>query len=99
MRAIVKTRPGPGLEMTDVQEPDCGPLDVRIRVARTGLCGTDLHLQAWDDWAASTVRAPLVLGHEFSGTVIEVGRDVEGLLPVVGGDVVCLLYTSPSPRD
>lgn len=93
MRAIVKTRPGPGLEMTDVPEPDCGPLDVRIRVARTGLCGTDLHLQAWDDWAASTVRAPLVLGHEFSGTVIEVGRDVEGIevgaLVSGEGHVVC----------
>ncbi len=76
MRALTKLAAGPGLELVDRPEPDCGPADVKIRVLRTGLCGTDLHLQEWDDWAASTVRPPLVLGHEFYGEVVQVGGDV-----------------------
>ena len=55
MRALAKTTAGPGLELVDVPEPDTGPTDVLIRVLRTGICGTDLHLQQWDDWAASVV--------------------------------------------
>ena len=54
MRALVKTFDGPGLELVDVPEPVCGDRDVKIRVLRAGLCGTDLHLLSWDDWAAST---------------------------------------------
>ncbi|HEY3406624.1 MAG TPA: L-threonine 3-dehydrogenase [Propionicimonas sp.] len=79
MRALVKTAPGPGLELIDVPEPDCGPDQVKLRVLRAGLCGTDLHLESWDDWAASTVVAPLVIGHEFYGEIVEVGEDVTGL--------------------
>ena len=67
---------GPGLEMVERPEPDCGPTDVKVRVQRAGLCGTDLHLQAWDAWAASVVRAPQTIGHEFYGEVVEVGEDV-----------------------
>jgi threonine 3-dehydrogenase len=76
MRALVKTEPGPGLELLDVPEPSPGPTDVKIRVLRAGLCGTDLHLFEWDDWAAATVRAPMTIGHEFYGEVAEVGEDV-----------------------
>lgn len=76
MRALVKTGPHPGLELIDLPEPSVGPTDVKIRVLRAGLCGTDLHLQAWDDWAAATVTPPLILGHEFYGEVVEVGSDV-----------------------
>ena len=78
MRALTKTTAGPGLELIDVPEPECGPTDVKIRVLRAGLCGTDLHLHDWDDWAASTVHAPMVLGHEFYGEVVQVGEDVPG---------------------
>lgn len=93
MRALVKTAPGPGLELVEVPEPVCGPGQVKLRVLRAGLCGTDLHLEAWDDWAASTVRAPLTIGHEFYGEVVEVGADVTGV--AVGdrasgeGHIVC----------
>jgi threonine dehydrogenase-like Zn-dependent dehydrogenase len=76
MRALVKTTAGPGLELIDVPEPRCGPSDVKVRVLRAGLCGTDLHIHDWDDWAASTVKAPLIVGHEFFGEVVEVGEDV-----------------------
>ncbi|MFN8191688.1 MAG: L-threonine 3-dehydrogenase [Nocardioidaceae bacterium] len=76
MRALVKTEPGPGLELLDVPEPTPGPTDVKIRVLRAGLCGTDLHLFEWDDWAAATVTAPMTIGHEFYGEVAEVGEDV-----------------------
>ncbi len=93
MRALVKTEPGPGLSLIDVPEPVCGPDEVKIKVLRAGLCGTDLHLYGWDDWAASTVRTPLVLGHEFSGTVVEIGRDVDsvevGALVSGEGHLVC----------
>jgi threonine 3-dehydrogenase len=76
MRALVKTSAGPGLELIERPDPIPGPTDVKIRVLRAGLCGTDLHLEQWDDWAASTVRVPLVIGHEFYGEVVEVGEDV-----------------------
>ncbi len=79
MRALVKTVPGPGLELIDVPEPVCGADQVKLRVLRAGLCGTDLHLESWDDWAAGTVRAPLVIGHEFYGEVVEVGAEVTGI--------------------
>ncbi len=81
MRALVKTKPGPGLELIEVPEPDCGPDQVKIRVLRAGLCGTDLHLESWDDWAAGTVVAPLTIGHEFYGEVVEVGAEVTGIRP------------------
>ncbi|WP_270888060.1 L-threonine 3-dehydrogenase [Pedococcus sp. 5OH_020] len=93
MRALVKTQAGPGLELRDVPEPQPGPADVKIRVLRAGLCGTDLHLEQWDDWAASTVAPPMTIGHEFYGEVVEVGADVSGVL--VGqrasgeGHIVC----------
>ncbi|MCW5953012.1 MAG: L-threonine 3-dehydrogenase [Propionibacteriaceae bacterium] len=79
MRALVKSAAGPGLELIDRPEPECGPGQVKLRVLRAGLCGTDLHLESWDEWAAETVRPPLVIGHEFYGEVVEVGADVQGI--------------------
>jgi threonine 3-dehydrogenase len=75
----VKATAGPGLELLDVPEPSVGPGEVRIRVLRAGLCGTDLHLEQWDDWAASTVRPPMTIGHEFYGEVVEVGPGVSSV--------------------
>ena len=81
MRALVKAQAGPGLELRDVPEPTPGPNEVKIRVLRAGLCGTDLHIESWDDWAAATLRPPLVTGHEFYGEIVQVGADVTHLVP------------------
>jgi threonine 3-dehydrogenase len=93
MRAIVKARPEPGLEMTDVPEPEIGINDVLIRVERTGICGTDLHIDEWNEWAQQTVPVPLVIGHEFVGEIVGVGSNVSDFQPgdVVSGEghVVC----------
>lgn len=76
MRALAKTHAGPGLELIDVPEPSVGADEVKIRVLRAGLCGTDLHLEQWDEWAASVVHPPLVIGHEFYGEVTAIGPGV-----------------------
>jgi len=70
MRALIKPAAGPGLKLVERPRPTVGPDDVLIRVERAGLCGTDLHLEQWDDWAASVVKPPLVIGHEFFGEVV-----------------------------
>jgi threonine 3-dehydrogenase len=85
VKALVKVAQGPGLELTEVPEPRPGPGDVLVRVLRTGICGTDLHIDSWDHWAAATIRPPLVLGHEFVGEVVEVGAAVT---KVAVGDLV-----------
>ena len=93
MQALVKTQAGPGLELRDVPEPQMTINDVRIRVRRTGICGTDLHIADWDPWAQRTIEPPLVVGHEFVGEVIEVGSNVSDIAPgdIVSGEghVVC----------
>ena len=93
MLALVKTAPGPGLELRDVPMPIVGINDVLVRVRRTGICGTDLHIDAWDPWAERTIRPPLVVGHEFVGEVVEVGDNVTDFHPgdLVSGEghVVC----------
>ncbi|MEZ5114988.1 MAG: L-threonine 3-dehydrogenase [Candidatus Nanopelagicales bacterium] len=93
MRALVKTAPGPGLRLTDVPEPEVGINDVLIRVLRTGICGTDLHIASWDEWAQGRIRPPLVLGHEFVGEVVAVGSNVNDFHPgnLVSGEghLVC----------
>ena len=93
MRALYKGAAGPGLTLTERPEPTPGPRDVKIRVARTGICGTDLHIDSWDSWAAGAIDAPLVPGHEFSGEVVEVGGEVTtvavGDLVSGEGHVVC----------
>ncbi|HTL22520.1 MAG TPA: L-threonine 3-dehydrogenase [Mycobacteriales bacterium] len=79
MKALVKLRPEEGLWLTDVPEPEHGRDDVLIKVLRTGICGTDLHIQSWDPWAQAHVPTPLVVGHEFVGEVVAVGVDVQDL--------------------
>lgn len=76
MKALVKSRAEVGLWMEDVPVPEIGPNDVLIRVDRTGICGTDLHIWKWDDWARKTIPVPMVVGHEFVGEVAEVGANV-----------------------
>jgi threonine 3-dehydrogenase len=85
VKALVKVAQGAGLELRDVPEPKPGPGDVLLRVLRTGICGTDLHIESWDEWAANTIKPPLVLGHEFVGEVVEVGAAVTKVKP---GDLV-----------
>jgi threonine 3-dehydrogenase len=93
MRALVKTIAGPGLELVDVPSPPMGIDDVRIRVRKTGICGTDLHIESWDPWAARTIKPPLIIGHEFVGEVAEIGSNVHDLAvgDIVSGEghVVC----------
>jgi threonine 3-dehydrogenase len=76
VRALYKPAAAPGLELVDRPEPAAGPGEVKIRVLRTGICGTDLHIEAWDEWAAAAVDAPLVVGHEFGGEVVAIGPGV-----------------------
>ena len=85
MRALVKAHAEPGLWLQDVPEPEIGINDVLIRVDRTGICGTDLHISNWDAWAQKTIPVGLVIGHEFVGDVVEVGSNVTGFAP---GDLV-----------
>jgi len=93
MLALVKPRPGPGLVLQDVPEPVLGINDVLIRVHKTGICGTDLHIDAWDAWAARTIHPPRIVGHEFVGEIVEVGSNVADFHPgdLVSGEghVVC----------
>ena len=79
MKALAKTAPAPGLRMIEAPVPEIGPDDVLIRVNKTGICGTDIHIWDWDDWAARTVPVPLITGHEFAGEIVEVGRNVTDL--------------------
>ena len=93
MKALVKARAEPGLGLEDVPVPALGGDDVLIRVLRTGVCGTDLHIYDWDGWAQSNVPVPLVIGHEFVGEVVDIGSDVqelrEGDLVSGEGHLVC----------
>jgi threonine 3-dehydrogenase len=93
MLALVKTEAGPGLRLQDVPVPQIGINDVLIRVHKAGICGTDLHIESWDPWAARAINPPLVIGHEFVGAIVEVGSNVSGFKPgdLVSGEghVVC----------
>jgi len=79
VKALVKARPEPGLWLEEVEQPTPGDGDVLIRVRKTSICGTDLHIHRWDGWAQATVPAPMVIGHEFVGEIAEVGAGVVGL--------------------
>jgi threonine 3-dehydrogenase len=79
MKALVKPNAGPGFLLTDVPVPEIGPGDVLIGVEKAGLCGTDHHIYAWDAWAQQRIKPPLVVGHEFMGTVAAVGADVRSV--------------------
>lgn len=79
MKALSKLHPREGLWMTHAPVPEIGPDDVLIRINKTGICGTDIHIWNWDEWAAKTVPVPMITGHEFAGSIVELGRNVEGL--------------------
>ena len=81
MLALVKAEAGPGLRLQEVARPEIGINDVLIRVHKTGICGTDLHIESWDPWAAKTIHPPQVIGHEFVGEVVEVGSNVTDFHP------------------
>lgn len=93
MKALVKKKAEPGLWMEEVPVPTIGINDVLIRVEKTGICGTDLHIHSWDGWAQKNIKPPLVVGHEFAGRIVEVGSNVKDFKPGdhVGGEghVVC----------
>jgi threonine 3-dehydrogenase len=93
VKALVKARSEPGLWLEDVPEPTIGINDVLIRVLRTGICGTDVHIYDWNDWAKKTIAVPMVIGHEFVGEIVAVGANVNDFHPgewVSGeGHVVC----------
>jgi threonine 3-dehydrogenase len=88
MLALVKAAPGPGLALTEVPKPEIGINDVLIRVHKTGICGTDLHIESWDPWAQKTIHPPLIAGHEFVGEIVEVGANVSDFKPgnIVSGE-------------
>jgi len=79
MRALVKPGPEPGFLLTDVPIPSIGPTDVLIRVEKAGLCGTDQHIYTWDNWAQHRIKPPLIVGHEFMGTVAAIGDAVRSV--------------------
>ena len=93
MKALVKAQAKRGLWLEDVPEPDVGINDVLIKVQKTGICGTDLHIYTWDEWAQKTIPVPMVVGHEFVGEVMDVGSNVNDFHPgeIVSaeGHVVC----------
>jgi threonine 3-dehydrogenase len=85
MRALAKRKPGPGAELIEVPAPRPGPRELLVRVKAASICGTDLHIYNWDAWAAGRLKPPLIFGHEFGGTVEEVGAEVRSFAP---GDLV-----------
>ena len=93
MKALVKKEPGKGIWLDDVPEPEIGINDVLIKVKRTAICGTDMHIYNWDAWAQKTIPVPMVVGHEFVGEIIEVGSNVNDFRPgqIASGEghVVC----------
>ncbi len=93
MRALVKSRRAPGLSLEDIPKPEMGINDVLIRVICTGICGTDLHIYEWDEWAQATIPVPMAIGHEFAGEIVATGSNVSDFHPgeIVSGEghVVC----------
>ena len=78
MKALVKAQPVEGIWMEDVPEPEIGPNDLLIRIRKTAICGTDIHIYNWDEWARATIPVPMVVGHEFVGEVAAMGSAVRG---------------------
>jgi len=78
MKALVKAKPERGIWMEDIDKPEVGHNDVLIEINRTAICGTDIHIFQWDEWAQHTIRVPLTAGHEFSGKIVECGSEVKG---------------------
>lgn len=79
MKALVKANAEVGLWMERAPVPEIGPDDVLIRINKTGICGTDIHIWNWDDWAQKTIPVPMITGHEFAGEIVEIGKNVDDL--------------------
>jgi threonine 3-dehydrogenase len=79
LKALVKKEAAPGIWLDDVPEPKVGPNDVLIEIAKTAICGTDMHIYNWDAWAQKTIPVPMAVGHEYSGRIVEIGSEVRGL--------------------
>ncbi|MCC8094277.1 MAG: L-threonine 3-dehydrogenase [Tannerellaceae bacterium] len=79
MKALVKLRPEKGIWMQEVPVPEVGINDVLIRIRKTAICGTDLHIYKWDDWSQRTIKTPMIIGHEYVGEVVEIGKGVENV--------------------
>src|SRR5271168_692543 len=88
MKALVKKQAKIGLWLDDMPVPGIGINDVLIKILRTGICGTDVHIYKWDDWARRTIPVPLVVGHEFVGEIVEIGSNVSDFSPgeIVSGE-------------
>lgn len=82
MKALVKAKPETGIWMQDVPVPTVGPNDVLIKIKKTAICGTDIHIYNWDEWAKSHIHPPLVAGHEFVGEVVELGKEVQSYFAI-----------------
>src|SRR5271168_481865 len=78
MKALAKMERAPGLTMTDVKTPELGHNDVLIRIKKTAICGTDIHIWKWDEWAQKTIPVPMHVGHEYVGEIVEMGQGVRG---------------------
>ncbi len=93
MKAIVKSKPERGLWMEEVPIPKPGPNDILLKVKKAAVCGTDLHIYKWDEWAQQTIKTPVIIGHEYMGTVVEVGSEVDrvkvGERVTVEGHISC----------
>ncbi len=93
MKALVKAERNPGLALMDMPMPECGPNDVLIKIRKTAICGTDVHIYNWDAWSQKTIPVPMIVGHEFVGRVVQVGSNVRdvaiGELVSGEGHVVC----------
>lgn len=80
MRALVKAKAEPGIWMQEMPIPEYGPEDVLIKVCKTGICGTDIHIYHWDEWAQATIPVPMIIGHEFFGEIVALGANVKNLI-------------------
>jgi threonine 3-dehydrogenase len=93
MKALIKKESSPGLWLVDVPMPEIGINDVLIKIKRTAICGTDLHIYNWDNWAQQTISTPMVIGHEFVGEIVDIGSNVNdfsiGQIVSGEGHVVC----------
>src|SRR5512141_3513401 len=78
MKALAKLERAPGLTLTRVKKPEVGHNDVMIRIRKTAICGTDIHIWKWDDWAQKTIPVPMHVGHEYVGEIVELGQEVRG---------------------
>ncbi|HXV00586.1 MAG TPA: L-threonine 3-dehydrogenase [Caulobacteraceae bacterium] len=101
MLGLAKLQPVEGLWSTEADVPACGPQEVLIRIRRTAICGTDLHIWRWDDWARATIKVPMIVGHEYAGEIVEIGKAVTRKLEVgqrVSGEGHVVDLNSPAAR-